>query len=114
MTHGHLPVRLTISGASRPLPIRVEVGLYRIVQESLTNIARHAEASRAEIDLSITPDLVRLTIEDDGRGFDPAQVPQGHFGLIGLNERVKLLGGKLQLETSPGAGVRIEVVIPLN
>lgn len=107
-----LPVRLTVTG-SRPLPVRIEVGLYRIVQECLTNITRHAEANQAKIDLSTSPDQVRLVVEDDGQGFDPAQVPQGHFGLIGLNERVKLLGGKLQLETNPGAGVRVEVVIPL-
>jgi two-component system NarL family sensor kinase len=109
-----LPVQLTVTGSSQPLPVRIEVGLYRIVQECLTNITRHAEASRAKIGLSISPNQVRLVIEDDGQGFDPAQVPPGHFGLIGLNERVKLLGGKLQLETNPGAGVRVEVVIPLN
>ena len=53
-------------------------------------------------------------MEDDGRGFDPDHVPHGSFGLIGLSERVKLLGGKLKLESSPGEGVRVEVNIPLG
>ncbi|MEW5957659.1 MAG: GAF domain-containing sensor histidine kinase [Chloroflexota bacterium] len=108
------PVNLNVIGGSRPLPVRIEGGLYRIAQEGLTNIARHAEARHVNLDLTITPAQVQLVIEDDGQGFDPAQVSPGHFGLIGLNERVKLLGGQLHLESSPGSGVRLEVVIPLS
>ena len=101
-------------GGSYPLPTRLEVGLYRIVQEGLTNVIYHADARQVNIDLAITTEQITLVLKDDGRGFDPGQVPTGHFGLIGLNERVKLLGGKLKIESSPGAGVRVEVVIPLN
>ena len=110
----NLHVELTVTGSSRPLPTRIEAGLYRIVQEGLTNIARHAAAGQVAISLSLTPALAQLLMEDDGRGFDPDHVPQGSFGLIGLSERVKLLGGKLKLESSPGEGVRVEVNIPLG
>jgi two-component system NarL family sensor kinase len=110
----NLTITFNVSGGSQPLPLRVEVGLYRIVQEGLANIARHAGAKQVDLKLVITPEQLQLTIEDDGQGFDPTQVSQGHFGLIGLNERVKLLGGKVQLESYPGAGVRVEVTLPLN
>jgi two-component system NarL family sensor kinase len=113
-TRENLEIEFNVTGGSQPLPLRIEVGLYRIVQEGLTNIARHAEAEQVSLDLSLTPKQVQLIVEDDGQGFDPTQVPSGHFGLIGLNERVKLLGGTLHLESYPGAGVRVEVVIPLN
>jgi two-component system NarL family sensor kinase len=109
-----LQIHYRTTGGSQPLPTRIEVGLYRIVQEGLTNIARHAGAQQVNLELAVTPAQVRLVIEDDGRGFDPEQVPAGHFGLIGLNERVKLLGGQLKLESSTGAGVRVEVLVPLN
>ena len=109
-----LSISFTITGGSRPLPGRVEVGVYRIVQEGITNIIRHAQAKQVEINVAITPKQIRLTIEDDGRGFDPTQTPPGHYGLAGLNERVKLLGGNMKLETSPGQGVRLEVAVPLG
>lgn len=111
-TTENLTVRFEGVGGSRPLPLRVEVGLYRIAQEALTNVTRHADAHLAILRLVTTPDRVRLTVEDDGRGFDPSQLPKGRYGLIGLNERAKLLGGNLGLESSPGAGTRVEVAIP--
>lgn len=112
-TRHNLPVNFNVTGGSRPLPVRIEVGLYRIAQEGLANIAQHAQAQQAELDLVITPQQIELTITDDGQGFDPNQSSPGRFGLIGLNERVKLLGGSLQLETEPGTGTRVEVTIPL-
>ncbi len=110
----NLPVQFEVIGASRPLPVRVEVGLYRITQEALTNVVRHASAKQLTIHLVLTPERAQLTIEDDGRGFEPSQIPKGRFGLIGLNERVKLLGGTLKLRSQPGAGTRLEVSVPLN
>ncbi len=109
----NLPVDFDVTGGNRPLPVRVEVGLYRITQESLTNVVRHAAAKHLTVRLLVTPDEVHLTIEDDGRGFEPSQIPKGRFGLIGLSERAKLLGGQLKLRSSPGAGTRLEVNIPL-
>lgn len=107
-------VEISTSGGNRPLPVRLEVGLYRMAQEALANVARHAGASRVTVDLRVTPVQVRLRVRDNGRGFDPDHVPPGRFGLIGLRERAKLLGGALTLESSPGAGVRIEVTVPLS
>ena len=109
-----LETRFDATGADRPLSLRVETGLYRIAQEALTNIHRHANATRASIRLVATHDRVELVTEDDGRGFDPASVPKGRYGLIGLNERAKLLGGALSVESRPGRGTRLVVTVPLE
>jgi two-component system NarL family sensor kinase len=103
-----------VTGGSRPLPVRIEAGLYRIAQEALTNVAQHAEAGHVSVQLVTTPDQVQLTIEDDGRGFDVDQIPENRYGLIGLNERARLLGGRLRLESGPGAGTRVEVTVALD
>ena len=77
-------------------------------------MAQHANASRASITLTIAPAEVRCVMADNGRGFDADTLPEGHYGLLGMRERAKLLGGHLAVETSPGRGTRIEVVIPLE
>jgi two-component system, NarL family, sensor kinase len=125
---GNPPVDVRVTGESRPLPVRIENGLYRIAQETLTNIGRHANARYVTLALETVPERIRLVIEDDGQGFDadvvgtqahdqrerdPGGGP-GRYGLIGLNERAKLLGGTLRLESSPGTGTRIEIQIPLG
>ena len=109
-----LRVDFETAGDARPLPVHLEAGLYRIAQEALGNAARHAEARRVRLRLTTLPDRVQLVVEDDGKGFDPSQVQQGRYGLIGLNERARLLGGRLELQSSRGEGTRIEVVIPLE
>ena len=106
-----LKVKVDITGGNRPLSPRIESGLYRIVQEAMTNTIRHAEANNVNLRLLTTPNEIRLTIEDNGRGFDVDDVSDERFGLMGLNERAKLLGGMLKLESSPGIGTRIEVSI---
>jgi two-component system NarL family sensor kinase len=110
----NLPTECAIVGDPRPLPVRVEVDLYRIAQEALTNVVRHAQAKHLTVKLFLTPEQVALHIEDDGRGFEPMQIPKGRFGLIGLSERAKLLGGHLHVRSSLGAGTRLEVVVPLE
>ncbi len=109
-----LPVSFLVAGGTRPLPVRLEVGLYRIAQEALTNIAKHAQASRVSLELSLTPAQIRLNIEDDGQGFEADDISPGRYGLLGLSERAKLLGGTLCLESCPGTGTRLEVTIPLS
>ena len=109
-----IPVDLMITGANRPLSPRVEIGLYRIAQEALTNIGSHAEASKAWLEIMMSPEKVRLVVSDNGLGFDPEQIPQNRYGLVGMNERVKLLHGRLQVESSPGQGTRLELTIPLR
>jgi two-component system, NarL family, sensor kinase len=99
---------------SRPLPPRVEAALYRICQEALTNVARHAGAERVTVRLVATPDRVRLVVEDDGRGFDAFDVPEDRHGLVGMRERAEMLGGTLEVRSDPGAGTRIEANVPLE
>jgi two-component system NarL family sensor kinase len=103
-----------VVGSPRPLPVRIEIGLYRILQEALTNIGRHAYAHAVSIQLQMMLDQVRLLIDDDGRGFDPAQVGESSFGLVGMNERAKLLGGSLEVCSSQGEGTQLEVIIPVE
>jgi PAS domain S-box-containing protein len=86
--------------------------VFRIIQESLTNVARHAEASSVSISLDRLPDGVRLEIQDNGRGFDPAAVDAGRFGLLGMRERVQELGGSLALRASPASGTLILIDLP--
>ncbi|MGE5223806.1 MAG: histidine kinase [Omnitrophica WOR_2 bacterium] len=106
-------VRFDVVGGNRRLPVRIEAGLYRVAQESLVNILQHASARRASLHLELTPAQARLVIEDDGTGFDPAQIPPGRFGLLGMKERVKLLKGELKIQSDPGAGTRIEATVPI-
>lgn len=102
----------------RPLPSHVEVGLYRIAQEALNNALQHAEAGQITLRLAVTPEAVRLIVEDDGNGFDVDRLrdqgPDGHFGLVGLRERAHLLGGRLHIESNPGVGTCIEALVPLE
>jgi two-component system, NarL family, sensor histidine kinase DevS len=93
------------------LPADVATALYRIVQEALTNVVKHAHAERVSIVLTRKNDRVALVLDDDGRGFDPASPADG-FGLQGMRERVELLGGSLQVESRAGAGTTIAVEVP--
>ena len=93
------------------LPGRVEQDLYRIAQEALNNILRHARARRVAVTLEARGDRVRLDVADDGAGFDPAQ-PSGGLGLKGMRERAESHGGTLTIESAPGAGTRVRVEVP--
>ncbi len=99
---------------SRPLPPGVEAALYRVCQEALNNVARHAEARRVTVRLVSTPEAVGLIVEDDGRGFDPSRVPEGRHGIVGMRERLEMLGGRLQVDSGPEGGTRVEATAPLE
>jgi signal transduction histidine kinase len=102
----HLP------GAGR-FPPEVETALYRLVQESLTNIVKHARAQHVSILLTRKPDSVSVVVEDDGVGFDPSRDTGDGVGLLGMSERVGLFGGRVVLETRPGAGTTVVAEVPL-
>jgi len=89
------------------------IALYRIAQEALTNAARHSRATRVEVRLEETAAGMRLTVQDDGQGFDPTAVAGGaRLGLLGIRERSRLLGGHCTVHSRPGAGTRIQVEFP--
>lgn len=98
------------------LPMEVETALYRIVQEALTNVARHAQAATASVIVERQHSLVRAIIEDDGRGFNPqtAGLAEQRLGVYGIRERAELLGGRLTIESAPGRGASLFVEIPLS
>jgi two-component system NarL family sensor kinase len=106
--------RYAAVNGSRPLPPSVEAALYRICQEALTNVGRHAGAGRVTVWLVATPDRVRLVVQDDGRGFDASGVPEDRHGIVGMRERAAVLGGAFEVHSSPGAGTRIEATVPLE
>jgi len=94
------------------LPLPAEEALYRIGQEAIHNIVKHANASNATIRIVRDAGHVRLTVTDDGTGFDPDEVPRGHLGLIGMRQRVELVGGELQVESRAGHGTSVEARLP--
>jgi two-component system NarL family sensor kinase len=107
-------VRVDVEGSVARLPAGIESGLYRIGQEALANALRHAAAQVILLRLRTTPDRIVLSIEDDGHGFEPdAAIAADRFGLVGLRERARLLGGTLTIESAPGTGTRIVVAVPL-
>jgi signal transduction histidine kinase len=91
----------------------IETALYRIVQECLTNIVKHARAGSVSIVLGRKPDAVTAIVEDDGVGFDPARTRDDGLGLIGMRERVALVGGRLTIESRPGAGTTFVAEVPV-
>jgi signal transduction histidine kinase len=92
----------------------IETALYRIVQECLTNIVKHARAGSVSIVLGRKPDAVTAVVEDDGVGFDPARTRDDGLGLIGMRERVALVGGRLTIESRPGAGTTFVAEVPVQ
>ncbi|MDF1504416.1 ATP-binding protein [Roseisolibacter sp. H3M3-2] len=110
-------VAVTGLAASPPVAPEVASALYRVAQEALTNVAKHARASQASVVVDRTDGQVRLVIEDDGCGFDPAATAarvrrERRFGLAGMRERAALLGGELTLESAPGRGTAVHVRLP--
>ncbi len=85
--------------------------MYRIVQEALTNAVKHGGAKRAVVEITDQGGEIRLSVRDDGRGFDPAEQTEG-FGLLGMSERMQLLEGALQVESSPSAGTTVTARFP--
>jgi signal transduction histidine kinase len=103
------------SGPERRAPAAVEFHLFRIAQEAVTNALKHSGARQIAIEVTHTPDQTRLTVRDDGRGFDPDAKdlsPGPHFGLLGLRERAAKIGAELALAAAPGAGCAITVTAP--
>ncbi len=114
-----LPSELVVEGAPYRLPAEYETVLFRITQEALTNIAKHARATRVVVTLAFSPSEVSLTVEDNGRGFDPEQAMQRNgrnagWGLLGMRERASLIGGQVTVDSSPGQGTRIKVAVPTS
>jgi signal transduction histidine kinase len=99
-----------VQGERRPLPTRVDVVLLRTVQESLSNVRKHAHARTAEIVLSYQDDSVVLLVTDDGKGFDPESASDG-FGLRGMRSRVDQVGGAMSVTSSPGSGATVELEV---
>ena len=102
-----------MEGLERRFASPVESTAYRIVQEALTNLARHAETPQAIVQLFADEQTLTVSIRDLGSGFDPANVREGS-GLGGMRERAELLGGSLDIDTAPGAGVRITAELPVT
>jgi len=111
MGRTHTSVEVSVQGESA-LPDDVRVALYRIAQEALNNVTKHAEASQVIVELEMEPEQVVLDIKDDGRGFDPEAVPQLGFGVRNMADRAKGIGAAFSLLSHPGQGVQIHVVWP--
>jgi two-component system sensor histidine kinase UhpB len=114
-----LAVELTVLGEPRRLPPEVELVAYRLAQEALTNVAQHAQAQQAVVSISFSPTELLVSISDDGRGFVPPGGPEemtrrGHFGLVGMRERVLLVGGSLEIQSQPGQGTRVLARFPVH
>jgi len=106
----HIDVALDTSAAPRAVTREQEVVIYRVVQEALTNVARHAGARQVRVGLAAEEERLRLTVEDDGRGL--AGEPTPHLGLLGMRERLTEIGGSLAVVASPSEGFRLEALIP--
>lgn len=117
------PVELSMDEDLPECSLPVKIALYRILQEALANGFRHGGASRQVVAVERDANAVRLTVQDDGRGFDPGLVlaaeegvgvEGGHFGLRGIQDRVEMLGGSFALESTPGVGTQLRVRIPVE
>jgi signal transduction histidine kinase len=111
-----LNVRFQITGTEARLAPELELGAFRLTQEALRNIVRHAETDICTVDVEFRPDDLRLRVVDAGLGFDPESQDQpdsGSLGLLGMRERTRLLGGALQIQSHPGQGTVVEATLPL-
>lgn len=112
-----LPCSVRVLGEPVRLPTGVETSVYRLMQEALQNVSAHAQARQAEVLITFTPHTLKLVIMDDGQGFDLPDKQShnnGSLGLLGMQERAESLGGWLSIQTQPGQGTRVELVVPIS
>lgn len=114
-----LAVEFRTSGPVRRLPPEMELAAYRIVQEALHNVVQHAQAGHAWVEVRFEPQALVLRVRDDGKGFEAPDLPdalarEGHFGLMGMQERALLYGGTLSIQSAPGRGSEITVRFTLT
>jgi len=106
-----LPIELVVSGAPFECAEEQELTLFRILQECLTNIAKHAAPSKVRVDVRFEPVRIGMDIVDDGRGFDVTKTPRNHYGLINMRERARKANGEVQIDSSPGKGTAVRLVV---
>ena len=112
-----LPCRVNVLGNIVRIDPTAEVNIYRVVQEALQNCSTHAAATQATVLLSFSPATLKVSISDDGKGFDLSAIQsryQDRLGLLGMEERAESLGGNLSITSNPGTGTRIEMVVPIK
>jgi signal transduction histidine kinase len=114
-----IKTRVEVTGEERKIPSQIEAALFRIVQEAINNIAKHAEAQNVILSVEFMDSAIRIEVEDDGKGFDVEAVTlqsdktQG-LGLLGLRERITILGGELRISSQPGSGTHLIIEVPLS
>lgn len=111
----HIRIKMETKGTVRPLPETTEENILRIGQEAITNSVKHSCSTQLNLELEFQPDTLVLTIADNGNGFTPENClgpNEGHFGLLGMSERAKRLGGNISITSAPGTGTIITVIIP--
>ena len=113
----HIEVTLSIDGTAEDVAPEMEVAIYRIIQEALTNIRKHARASHVLIQAQFQPEQILITVQDNGVGFEvPEEMAElasrGSFGLMGLRERAQLFDGQVSINSKPGEGTRVQVILP--
>jgi signal transduction histidine kinase len=113
-----IPIELEVTGLDARLPSEMELSIFRVVQEGLTNVAKHAMASHAWVSLRADGRRLEVSVVDDGVGFDVEKMlgspERKSLGLFGIQERVELMGGSLKVESQPGKGTRLYIQVPLN
>ncbi|MDF1499691.1 MAG: histidine kinase [Anaerolineales bacterium] len=114
-----IPVEFQLAGEIQRLGPETELALYRVVQEALSNVGRHAQAGHVWLKVKFDQDMVRIDVRDDGKGFRPPPqtsdlAREGHYGLIGMAERAELIEASLDIQSRPGEGTRITVQLPLD
>jgi len=110
-TRHKIPARLTLHGEPTHLTEEQQLTVFRIMQECLTNAAKHAEASDVHVDVLFEEESLRMSITDDGKGFDVSKTPKHHYGLLNMKERAKKANGSVSITSQPGEGTRIELSI---
>ncbi|MEF3305154.1 sensor histidine kinase [Paenibacillus sp. GYB003] len=113
-------IRFEVSGVEARLPSAMEVAVFRLVQEALANVLKHSRATHAGIEITYQRHMVKIVAKDNGIGFSldklEAMIARGnsHFGIMGMRERVELLGGRMDIESEPNAGTKLTMIIPIS
>jgi signal transduction histidine kinase len=110
-TRHRLPVDLVITGEAPAFTGSQQLNVFRIMQECLTNAAKHAEAQTVTVRVDFQGEAMEMSIVDDGKGFDPTKTPKHHYGVLNMHERAKKAGGVVTIDSAPGQGTRITLAL---